>query len=111
MNSFFQPGQGWVLPLAIGAALAYALATAGMKLAAGGQVGFAYPLVIICLIAAAAIEITLLRQTELSVIYISIIALETIVVLGYAHVMGEPLSLRQLAGAGLVLGGLVITTV
>lgn len=91
-------------------AAGYAVATLGMKLATGGITAQAAALMACGLAAAVAAEILLLRNSDLSVIYIGIIAFETILVLAIAAWLGEGLTFRQLAGAGLVLGGMMMVT-
>lgn len=93
--------------LVIGAALGYAVATAGMKASSDGFMMAGILLGIIGFSAAFLSEIVLLRRADLSVIYIIIVAAETLMVLAYAGWIGEGLNLRQGFGAALVLSGLV----
>lgn len=55
-------------------------------------------------------EVRLLQQMELSNVYITIIAVETLIVLGYAAWVGESLSLRELGGATMVIGGTILVS-
>ena len=93
--------------LVVGAALGYALATAGMKAASDGFMTVGILLGLIGFSLAFLAEIVLLRRADLSVIYIIIVAAETLLVLAYASWIGEGLNLRQAFGATMVLGGLV----
>ena len=97
--------------LVLGTAAGYALATVGMKLSAQGHMPAGLALAIAGFLAAFAAEILLMRRAELSVVYLAIIAAETLLVLGYASWIGEGLSLRQALGAGMVLAGLAVVAV
>jgi hypothetical protein len=107
MGFALQPG---LVLLAVISAFGYAAATAGIKLAANG---FSLPALLLVLAGfsiAAATEATLLRQSSLSIIYISIIALETILVLGMAMFLGDRLTALQLAGGAMVVTGLAMVS-
>lgn len=91
-------------------AAGYAAATAGMKLATTGPTFAAMTLVLLGLTAAVIAEICLLRHASLPVIYLAIIAFETLLVLLFASAIGERPSVQQLSGAGLVLVGMVMVT-
>lgn len=91
-------------------AAGYAVATLGMKLATGGLTLQSASLVAFGLAAAVAAEVLLLRNSELSVIYLAIIAFETIIVLALAAWLGESITVKQIAGASLVLGGMALVT-
>lgn len=92
--------------LVLATALGYALATVGMKCAADGLLPLGLTLAILGGIAAISFEIALLRRSDLSLVYIGIVVAETLLVLGYAAMIGEGLSPRQVGGALLVLAGL-----
>lgn len=89
-------------------ALGYAVATLGMKLATGGLNLIAFGLVILGLAAAVVAEIVLLRGANLAIIYLAIIASETVLVLIFAAFLGDKLNPQQLAGAAFVLGGMAL---
>lgn len=93
--------------LVVGAAVGYAVATAGMKAASDGFTPVGITLGLVGFSIAFLAEIVLLRRADLSVIYIVIVAAETLLVLAYASWIGEGLNLRQAFGATMVLGGLV----
>lgn len=94
--------------LLIIAAVGYAAATVGMKLSASqiGPLGIA--LLVAGFLAAAVSEVTLLREASLGVLYLLIIAVETLLVLTYAYVIGEGLSRSQFAGGALVMVGVAM---
>ncbi|MCB1312521.1 MAG: 5-aminolevulinate synthase [Sedimentitalea sp.] len=100
---------GLAVPLLVLTGIGYAVATAGMKLSTGdGWTSVALALVVGGLLVAVLAEITLLRSANLAVIYLAIIAIETLLVLVFAAMIGDTLSPPQLAGAGLVLGGMAL---
>ncbi len=90
------------------AALGYALATLGMKLAAGEISALALALVVAGLAGATLSEIALLRGSNLAVIYLGIIACESLLVLSLAVFMGDRLDGAQMVGGVLVLGGFAL---
>ncbi|EEX15543.1 hypothetical protein CSE45_2386 [Citreicella sp. SE45] len=96
--------------LVIATAGGYAVATIGMKLTSHGLGHSGIALASLGFLAAFLAEMVLLRRAELSLVYIAIIAAETLLVLSYALLIGEGLSLRQAAGAALVLVGLAVAT-
>ncbi|MBY6004748.1 5-aminolevulinate synthase [Salipiger bermudensis] len=97
--------------LVLGTAAGYAIATIGMKLSAQGHLPAGLSLAIAGFLGAFLAEILLMRRAELSVVYLAIIAAETLLVLGYASWIGEGLSLRQTLGAAMVLAGLAVVSV
>ena len=90
------------------AALGYAVATIGMKLASGNWTFLAFALLIFGFFMATQSEIHLMRDVDLGVLYLLIIAVETLVVLGYAWTIGEGLSQRDAVGGVIVLTGLAV---
>ncbi|MDP5362834.1 MAG: 5-aminolevulinate synthase [Paracoccaceae bacterium] len=92
-------------------ALSYTLATVGMKLVSQDIVPIGAALLILGLVVAVLAEIALLRKTDLSIVYITIVASETILVLLYAAMIGEGFGLRQATGAALVVAGLLAVSV
>jgi small multidrug resistance pump len=90
-------------------ALGYAGATVGMKLAATGAPGRGLVFMGLGFAAAALAEIVLMRRFDVSMIYVVIIALETLLILCFAYSIGERLSSSQIAGALLVVMGLGLT--
>lgn len=98
--------RSWLLILA--AALAYSFATLGIKMASWSLSPPAVAIIFAGFGLATVAEIHLLRRADLGVIYMTIIAVETIAVLSIAAVIGEGLNLRQSLGAGLVLAGILL---
>ncbi len=90
------------------AALGYAVATIGMKLASGNWTLLAFALLIFGFYAATQSEVILMRQVDLGVLYLFIIAVETLVVLTYAWLIGEGLGPRDALGGLMVLAGLAV---
>ena len=91
-------------------ALAYAAATLGMKWTSSGHGLFAIALIVACLAVAVGIEIVLLQRVKLGLVYVGILVAETVLILGLAAPLGEGLTPKELAGAGLVLVGAGIIT-
>lgn len=92
------------------AALGYAFATYLMKMAAqSGSYGVLGMIacVLICTVVA---EILLLQRMHLGLAYIAIIATETLLVLGFAWVLGEGLSGRDWLGGLLVITGTLLVS-
>lgn len=89
----------------------YAVATLGMKLASDQLNAQALTLIVIGLASAALAEIVVLRHANLAVIYLGIIAFESLLVLSISAVVGDTLSAQQVLGASLLLlgVGLVLT--
>ena len=90
------------------AALGYAVATIGMKLASDNWTGLALAMLIVGLFAATQSEVTLMREVDLGVLYLFIIAVETILVLSFAWAIGEGLGPRDAVGGAMVLAGLAV---
>lgn len=97
-----------LMVLALLAATGYALATIGMKLASGHWTMLAGILILLGFMAATQAEIVLMRHMELGVLYLVIIATETLIVLAYAFAIGEGLNLRESMGGLLIFAGLVV---
>lgn len=97
-----------VVPVVLATAAGYALATVGMKSAASGQVPLGILVAILGFTLAIVAEIILMRRFDVSVVYVSIIAAETVMVLLWAQYIGEGLGPRQLMGAALVVGGIAL---
>lgn len=105
--------SAWTLPLLgliLASALGYTLATVGMKQAALGAPLLAIPLLLTGFLAATVAEVVLMRRVDLAVVYVTIIGVETLLVLSYAALIGEGLNLRGMLGAGLVMTGLALVS-
>ena len=94
--------------LIVAAALAYSFATLGIKMASLTLSPPALAIIVFGFGLATMAEIHLLRRADLGVIYMMVIAVETIAVLTIAALIGEGLSLRQSLGAGLVVAGILL---
>lgn len=105
--SVFQPA---ILALILLAALGYSGATIGMKMGSSAVTVLAIVVMAAGFVLAAVSEVIILRSADLGIVYISIIGVETLIVLTYAWSIGEGLNLRQLGGAGLVLAGLAVVS-
>ncbi len=91
-------------------AAGYVIATVGMKGCASGWLLTGIVLAVLGFGIAFLAEVVLMRQTELSVLYVAILGVETILILGIAFSIGEGFDLRQAFGAGLVIVGLVVVS-
>jgi len=98
------------LVLVLVAAFGYALATIGMKLAANNWTLVASAIIVAGFVAATLAEVVLLQKADLGVIYITIIGVETLMVLAFAAAIGETPDLETLAGAGLVIAGIALAS-
>ena len=92
------------------AALGYAAATVGMKLASGNWTYVALALLLLGFYAASHSEIVLMREIELGALSLLVIAVETLVVLSYACFIGEGLGPRDAMGGFLILAGMMLIT-
>ncbi|MEL7256703.1 MAG: 5-aminolevulinate synthase [Pseudomonadota bacterium] len=97
-----------LLGLAVIAALGYAVATIGMKMASGHWTIAALALIVLGFVAATQTEVILMREVSLGALYLIIIGIETLVVLTYAFAIGEGLSGRDAMGGAFVLAGLAV---
>ncbi len=105
--SLFQTGT---LGLILVASLGYTAATVGMKMGSTSLTFAAVLLMAGGLFAAAAAEVIILKSADLGIVFITIIGIETLLVLTYAAMIGEGLDLRQLTGAGMVLAGIAVVS-
>jgi len=96
--------------LVLAASLGYSAATIGMKMASQSWGLMAVVMLLIGFTAATFAEIILMRGINLGVLYLIIIAVETLIVLSYAISIGEGLNPRQMVGAGFVLVGLAVVS-
>jgi multidrug transporter EmrE-like cation transporter len=87
------------------AALGYAVATILMKITAQSGSVLIFIIIVTILGITALTEVFLLRELDLGIAYIAILATETILVIGFAQLMGEGMSGREMAGGALVVAG------
>lgn len=96
--------------LALAAALGYGVSTILMKHFSYGYALLPLALLVAVLTGTVVSEVLLLRQVELGLAYIAIIATESLLVLTYAFVIGEGLSRQEMAGAAFVLVGVALVS-
>ncbi|WP_324754536.1 5-aminolevulinate synthase [Roseovarius sp. Pro17] len=96
-----------VVPLLVAASAGgYAIATVGMKSSSNGQIALGLTLGVIGFVLAFGAEVVMLRRYDLSLVYVAVIAAESMLVLAWAYYIGEGLSPRQYLGAFMVVAGL-----
>ena len=96
--------------LALAAALGYSISTVLIK---QYSLNFAYlpaVLLVAVLVGTIAAEVFLLRQVNLALAYVAIIATETVLVLCYSFAIGEGLTRQEMAGAVCVLVGIALVS-
>ncbi|ETW14657.1 hypothetical protein ATO8_02080 [Roseivivax marinus] len=108
MQIALSPAHAVLLTLTV--AVGYAVATIGMKLVSDHVAGPGAAVLAVGLVAVVVGEIVLMRTTPLSVLYVTIIGVETVLVLAYAIWIGEGFSMRQAMGGLMVLAGLAIVS-
>ncbi len=86
----------------------YVAATLAMKQAASGAGILAFAMLALCLALGAVFEILTFRRAAMGGAYVTILALETLLILGFAAAIGEGLAPREVAGAAFVLVGAAI---
>lgn len=100
------PGAVLLMILVVGSALAYTGSMAAMKAWAvepGLRAGL---FILICLAVAIPLEILLLRTQRLGMIYVSILAVEVVLIaLVSVLIFREGYSVREVCGCGLVIAG------
>ena len=106
MNDFLTRPPALVLLCAF----SYVVATVGMKLAAQQLSLSAILVVAVGGGLAVTAEILLLRRADLGIVYLTVIGVETLMILGIGVAIGEGLSLRQVSGALVVMAGLAMVT-
>lgn len=97
----------WIVIIIL-AALGYTIATVGMKYAALGSLPIATILIVSGFILATVAEVFLLRRGDLTVVYVTIIGVETIMILVAGAMLGEIIDLRRILGAGCVVVGIAL---
>jgi hypothetical protein len=86
----------------------YVCATVAMKQAASGAGLLVVLVLVACLAGGALFEILTFRRAAMGGAYVTILAVETLLILGFAVLIGEGLAPREMAGAALVLLGAAI---
>jgi len=100
-------GLRWFIVITL-AAVGYSIATVGLKLAAQDEYPLATVLILSGFTLATLTEIVLLRRGDLTLVYITIIGAETLMILIAAAVLGETIDLKHLLGAGCVVLGIAL---
>lgn len=96
--------------LAITAGVGYAIATLLMKFASQSTTTAVLGLIVLVLAAVVTAEILLLRQVDLGLAYIAIMATETLLVLAATFFVGQPMTGRELTGGALVVVGVAMVS-
>lgn len=99
----------WIVILIL-AALGYTVATVGMKLAADRSYALAAVLIIAGFALVIVTEIFLLRRADMTIVYVTIIGVETIMILAAGAMMGEVVDMRRILGAGCVVVGIALAS-
>lgn len=97
----------WIVIIVI-AAFGYTIATVGMKYAALDRYPVALVLILSGFVLATVAEVFLLRRGDLTVVYVTIIGVETLMILIAAAALGEVVDLRRMIGAGCVVIGIAL---
>ncbi|MGY6548495.1 MAG: 5-aminolevulinate synthase [Roseinatronobacter sp.] len=92
------------------AALGYTVATVGLKLAADRSYMLASGLIIAGFALVVVTEIFLMRRADMTLVYITIIGIETLMILAAGAYMGEIVDIRRILGAGLVVAGIALAS-
>ena len=96
--------------LAITAGVGYAIATLLMKLASENTTAAVVGAIAIVLVGVVVAETLLLRQVDLGLAYIAIMATETLIVLAATYLVGQPLSPREMTGGAFVIVGIAMVS-
>lgn len=99
----------WVVIIML-AALGYTIATVGMKLAADRSYMLAAGLILGGFILVVATEIFLMRRADMTIVYVTIIGIETLMILAAGAMMGEVVDMKRILGAGLVVAGIALAS-
>lgn len=94
---------------AVGAAVLYTAAMVAMKLWGAAPAVVVAAVIAVTLLGAVGLEIMALRMDRLGMVYIAILAAETLMIMGVAHFgFGESLSPREALGAAFIVAGAAI---
>lgn len=99
----------WVVIIML-AALGYTVATVGMKLAADRSYSLAAVLILAGFALVVATEVFLLRRASMTIVYITIIGAETLMILVAGAMLGEVIDLRRVMGACCVVAGIALAS-
>lgn len=96
--------------MAIVAAIGYALAALFMKMTAENPSAIVWLAIALTFLVTAIAEVMLLRQVDLGMAYVAIIATETLVILAATFMIGEAMTPKQLLGGAFVIAGAVLAS-
>jgi small multidrug resistance pump len=99
----------WIVILILAAA-GCTVATVGLKLAADRSYALASVLIIAGFLLVIVTQIFLLRRTDLTIVYVTIIGVETLMILAVGAMMGEVVDMRRILGAGCVVAGIALVS-
>lgn len=99
----------WIVILIL-AALGYTIATVGMKLAADRSYALAAVLIVVGFLLVIVTEVFLLRRADMTIVYVTIIGVETVMILAAGAMMGEVVDFRRVLGAGFVVAGIALAS-
>lgn len=99
----------WIVVIML-AALGYTVATVGMKLAADRSYALAAALILSGFVLVIVTEIFLLRRADMTTVYVTIIGVETLMILAAGAMMGEVVDMRRILGAGCVVAGIALVS-
>ena len=97
----------WIVIIIL-AAIGYTVATIGMKYAALNATMIAICLILLGFLLATLAEVFLLRRGDLSVVYVTIIGVETLMILAASYFFGEAIDIKRAAGAACVVAGIAL---
>jgi hypothetical protein len=92
------------------AALGYTVATVGLKLAADRSYSLATVLIIAGFALVVVTEVFLLRRASMTLVYVTIIGAETLMILVAGAMMGEIIDFRRVMGACCVVVGIALAS-
>jgi hypothetical protein len=94
---------------ALGAAMLYTAAMVAMKLWGAAPPLLVAGVIAVALVGAVGLEVAALRTDRLGMVYLAILAAETLMVMGVAHFgFDERLSAREAVGAAFIVAGAAI---
>ncbi|TVS05194.1 MAG: 5-aminolevulinate synthase [Rhodobacteraceae bacterium] len=99
----------WIVVIML-AALGYTVATVGMKIAADRSYALATALVLGGFVLVVVTEIFLLRRADMTTVYVTIIGVETLMILAAGAMMGEVVDMRRILGASCVVAGIALVS-
>ncbi|MFN7002453.1 MAG: 5-aminolevulinate synthase [Roseinatronobacter sp.] len=99
----------WIIIIVL-AALGYTVATVGLKLAADRSYALATALILGGFVLVIVTEVFLMRRADMTIVYVTIIGVETLMILAAGAMMGEIVDMRRILGAGFVVAGLALAS-